>query len=82
MKLPQVAARDAHIRKLAEPSGNSVNHRIARNDLFDQFARGKNTRTRERRNVNGLASDSDCRELNKRNLLALQLHSHNLMGKR
>src|SRR6266496_5332799 len=82
LKLTQFALRNSDVGELAESGGDSVNHRIACNDLFDQFARGNNTRTRERRNVNGLASDSDCRELNKRNLLALQLHSRSLMGKR
>jgi hypothetical protein len=33
-----------------------------------------------RRNLNGLASDSDGRELNEGNLLALQFHSRSLTG--
>src|SRR5439155_18962573 len=79
LKLTQFALRNSDVGELAESGGDSVNHRIARNDLFDQFARGKNTRTRERRNVNGLASDSDRCKLDKRNLLPLQLHSGSLV---
>src|ERR1041385_8543692 len=39
LKLAQVTARDSNIRQLAETSGNTVNHHIARNDFFDEFAR-------------------------------------------
>jgi hypothetical protein len=71
--------RDADIREFAEACIHSVNDRIALNDLFDRFSRGKNTGPRDRRNVNGLASKSDRCKLNERNLLALQLHLRSLV---
>ena len=79
LKLAQFAMRNPGIGELAKSGVDSVNHLIAPNDLFDQFARRQNPRTRQRRNVNGLASQSDRCELNKRNLLPLQLHLGSLV---
>src|SRR5437899_4651676 len=79
LKLTQFAMRNADIGELAESGVDSVNDRIARNDLFDRFARGENTRPHDSRNASRLATDSDRCELNKRNLLALELHSGSLV---
>src|SRR5882762_859813 len=79
LKLAQFAMRNPDIGEFAESGGDSIHRGIAHDDLFDQFARRENTRTRERRNVNGFPSESDRRELKKGNLLAVQLHSDTLV---
>ena len=63
--------RNTDIGELAETGVDSVDHRVARKDLFDHSARGKNTRARVRRNANGLAFESDGSELNKRNVFTV-----------
>ena len=80
LKLAQLALRNANIGQFAETGVHSVNNLFAGDDFLDDFARRKNTRTHDRRNVNGLACDSDGRELTEGNLLALQFHSRSLTG--
>ena len=79
LKLAQFFARNADLSELAESGVDSVNHCVPRNDLFDQFPRCEDARTREIRNANGFAREGDGLELNKRNLLAVQLHPRSLV---
>src|SRR5438093_6611903 len=78
LKLPQFVAPNPNLSELTESGVDSVNHCVPLDDLFDQFARSKDSRTREISNVNGLGSAGDRCKLNKRNLLAVQLHSRSL----
>jgi len=74
LKLAQFVAPNPNLSELTKSSVDSVNRCVPLDDLFDQFARCKDARTREISNVNGLASAGDRCKLNKRNLLAIQLH--------
>jgi len=44
--LPQFVVRHPNIGEFAEPGVDSVNHGVARNDLFDNFARSSGAQTR------------------------------------
>src|SRR5262249_40885360 len=46
LELPQFVLWHSNIREFTETSVDAVNHGVARNDLFDNFARSSNTRTR------------------------------------
>src|SRR6266567_3958135 len=48
LELAQRIARDANIREFAKTRAHAVNGVITRDDFFDQFARGQNTRMRRR----------------------------------
>src|SRR5438093_12018586 len=78
LKLKQFVAPNPNVSELTKSGVDSVNYCVPLDDLFDQFARCKDARTREISNVNGLASAGDRCKLNKRNLLAIQLHSRSL----
>ena len=46
LKLPQFVLRHSNIGEFAETGVDSVNHGVARNDLFDNFAGSSDARTR------------------------------------
>ena len=81
LKLPQFVLRHSNIREFTETSVNSVNNGIARQDLFDNFSRSLNTRTRCWRDYNMLAVNCDCSNLLKSERLAVQLHLRSLVEK-
>ena len=46
LKLPQFVLRHSNIGEFTETGVDSVNHGVARNDLFDNFAGSSDARTR------------------------------------
>src|SRR5438552_16526924 len=78
LKLPQFVVRHPNIGEFAEPGVDSVNHGVARNDLFDNFARSSDARTRQWRDCNMLATNCDCSDLLQSKRLTIQLHLRSL----
>jgi hypothetical protein len=81
LKLPQVVLRHTNIGEFAEAGVDSVNHGIARYNLFDYLARSSDARTRWWRDCNMLVTNCDCSDLLQSERLTVQLHLRSLVEK-
>ena len=81
LKLPQFVVRHSNIGEFAEAGVHSVNHGVARNDLFDNFAGSSDARTRQWRDCNMLFTNCHCSDLLQSERLTVQLHLRSLVEK-
>ena len=81
LKLPQFVLRHSNIGEFAEAGVDSVNYGVARDDLFDNFARSSDARTRRWRDRNMLVTNCDCSDLLQSERLTVQLHLRSLVEK-
>src|SRR5206468_3685946 len=78
LKLPQFILRHSNIGEFTETCVDSVNRAVARDDLFDNFARSSDARTRCWRDCNMLVTNCDCSDLLQGECLTVQLHLRSL----
>ena len=76
-----VPLRDLDIGQFAETGADTINHPAPRDDFFDRFARGENTRPRRRRDRHTLVTNCDCSDLLQSERLTVQLHLRSLVEK-
>jgi hypothetical protein len=69
--LSQLVLRHSNIGEFAEAGVDSVNHGIARYDLFDNLARSSDARTRWWRDCNMLVTNCDSSDLLQRERLTV-----------
>jgi hypothetical protein len=81
LKLPQFVLRHSNIGEFAEAGVDSVNYSVARDNLFDNFARSSDARTRWWRDCNMLVTNCDCSDLLQSERLTVQLHLRSLVEK-
>src|SRR5437762_2836391 len=80
LQLSQSVARDANVREFTKARADTINGRVARDDFFNDFSRGKNTGPSRRGDLNNLMLDRHGCDLDERKLLAVQFHRHSLIG--
>jgi hypothetical protein len=70
LEFPKSIARNPDIGEFAKAGGNAVNEFVARDDIFDHLTRGKDAMPCNCPDLNSLVSESNCRDLTERDLVA------------
>jgi hypothetical protein len=81
LKLPQFVPRHPNVGEFTETGVDSVNHAVARNDLFNNFPGSSDAQTRLWRDCNMLVTNCDCGDLLQGERLTVKLHLRSLVEK-